>query len=262
MDYFNRTAKLIIGLPAVLLMLAGTSNAEVAAEDTTRVSISSQGLAGDRAALAKAEPSRDEYKALTLSGDRNKPTGDRNKSTGASGQQKTSGSESRSSESGTPNTDFWFYTADVELFTDRDRDGYYAGIDLLFDADSYYDIAEVYAVIYLSYEYGPWNEYAETEDFTIFGTSGEDEYIVETDLVEGYPTGNYDILIELYDTYDNALVATMGPEDTSELSILPLEDIGRDSPAETTQIVVNSGGGGSLSWLLLLGLAGVLARKR
>jgi len=250
MDYFNRTARLVLGLPVILLMLAGTSSAEVAAEDNSRVSITSQGLASDRATLAKAEPSRDEYKALALSGDRNKPTG-------ASGQQKTSGGESR-----TPNTDFWFYTADVELFTDRDRDGYYAGIDLLFDADTYYDIADVYAVIYLSYEYGPWNEYAETENFTILGTSGADEYIVETDLVEGYPTGNYDILIELYDAYDNALVATMGPEDTSELSILPLEDIGRDSPAGTTQIVVNSGGGGSLSWFLLLGLAGLLARRR
>lgn len=250
MDYFNQTARQVLGLSVILLMLAGTSSAEIAAEDNSRISISSQGFANDRAALKKAEPSRDEYKALTLSGDRNKPTG-------ANGQQKTSGGESR-----TPNTDFWFYTADVELFTDRDRDGYYAGIDLLFDADTYYDIADVYAVIYLSYEYGPWNEYAETENFTILGTSGADEYIVETDLVEGYPTGNYDILIELYDAYDNALVATMGPEDTSELSILPLEDIGRDAPAGTTQIVVNSGGGGSLSWFLLLGLVGVLARRR
>lgn len=255
MDYFNRTARLLLGLPVVLLMLAGTSNAEVAAEDTSRVSISTEGVASDRSALVQAEPSRDEYKALVVGGNRNKPTN--NAKASASGQRKTSGGESR-----TPNTDFWFYTADVELFTDRDRDGYYAGIDLLFDADTYFDIAEVYAVIYLSYEYGPWNEYAETENFTILGTSGADEYIVETDLVEGYPTGNYDILIELYDAYDNALVATIGPEDTSELSILPLEDIGRDSPVETTQIVVNSGGGGSLSWLLLLGLAGVLARKR
>ncbi len=250
MDYLNRTTRRVLGLPAVLLMLAGIGSGAAAAEDTARVSTSSQGLSSDRAAIVQAEPSRDEYKALTLSGERNKTMR-------ASGQQKASGSASR-----TPNTDFWFYTADVELFTDRDRDGYYAGIDLLFDADTYYDVAEVYAVIYLSYEYGPWNEYAETENFTLLGSSDVDEYIVETDLVEGYPTGNYDILIELYDTYDNALVATFGPEDTSELSILPLEDVGRDSPAGTTQIVVNSGGGGSLGWFLLLGLAGALARKR
>jgi len=250
MDYLNRTTRLVLGLPVALLMLTGAGNAEAPAEDATRVSASSQGLASDRAAMLKAEPSRDEYKALVVSGDRNKTTR-------AGGQQKASNSESR-----TPNTDFWFYSADVELFTDRDHDGYYAGISLLFDADTYYDIADVYAVLYLSYEYGPWNEYAETEDFTLFGTTGADDYIVETDLVEGYPTGNYDILIELYDAYDNALLATIGPEDTSDLSILPLEDVGRDSPAGTTQIVVNSGGGGSLGWFLLLGLAGVLARKR
>ncbi len=85
---------------------------------------------------------------------------------------------------------------------------------------------------------------------------------METDLVEGYPAGNYDILIELYDTYDNALVATLGPEDSSQLSILPLEDEGRDAPAGTTQIVVNSGGGGSFGWLLILGLLGASALRR
>ena len=101
-----------------------------------------------------------------------------------------------------------------------------------------------------------------TETFTIYGAAAGDEYGVETDLVEGYPTGNYDILIELYDTYDNALVATLGPEDSSQLSILPLEDVGWDTPAGTTQVVVNRGGGGSLSWLLILGLLGASALRR
>lgn len=251
MNTLNRTTKSIFGLPVAMLLLAASSQAVMAAEDGTRLSITSQGLASERGAIFEKEPSRDEYGALILSGDRNK-------STRVSGQQKISSNDAQ-----TPNTDFWFYTADVELFSDRDRDGYYSGISLLFDADTYYDVADVYAVIYLSYEYGAWNEYAATDDFTIFGASGTDEYVVETDLVEGYPTGNYDILIELFDAYDNSFVASIGPEDSSELSILPLEDTVRDAPAGTTQIVVNSGGGGALSWLLLLGLAGVgaLARK-
>ncbi len=250
MNHLKRTISIVLALPLVLLLT--TSYAAMAAEEDARISTTSQGLVSQGGAAATSEPSRDEYGALKLSGDRNKTAR-------ASGQQKSSNIESR-----TPNTDFWFYTADVELFTDRDRDGYYAGIDLLFDADTYYDVAEVYAVIYLSYEYGPWNEYAETEIFKIFGTSSDDEYIVETDLVAGYPTGNYDILIELYDAYDNAFVAEIGPEDTSELSILPLEDSNRDAPATvTTQVVVSRGGGGSLGWFLLLGLAfaGGLARK-
>ena len=251
MNFLKRRTLFVFGLPLALVFIAAVSQAAAAAEDGTRLSISSQGLVSQGGAAGGAEPSRDEYEALALSGDRNK-------STRATGQQKTSGSNAP-----LPNTDFWFYTADVELFADRDRDGYYAGIDLLFDADTYYDIADVYAVIYLSYEYGEWNEYAETEVFTIFGASSSDEYVVETDLVQGYPTGNYDILIELYDAYDDAFVASFGPEDTSELSILPLEDAARDAPATTTQIVVNSGGGGSLSWFLLLGLAaaGALTRR-
>lgn len=249
MNYLKRRTSIVLALPLALLLAA--SHAATATEEDTRISTTSQGLVSQGGATATSEPSRDEYGALELSGNRNKTAR-------ASGQQKSSNIDAR-----TPNTDFWFYTADVELFTDLDRDGYYAGIDLLFDADTYYDVADVYAVIYLSYEYGPWNEYAETDNFTIFGTSGDDEYIVETDLVAGYPTGNYDILIELYDAYDNSFLAVIGPEDTSELSILPLEDSGRDTPATvTTQVVVSRGGGGSLSWFLLLGLAGAGALAR
>jgi hypothetical protein len=151
---------------------------------------------------------------------------------------------------------FWFYDVDVTLFSDFDRDGYYFGIDLAFDADTNYAVADVYAVLYLSYEYGPWNEYAETEDFTIFGTSGTDDYAIETELVSGYPPGSYDILIELYDADTNAFLASIGPEGAADLSLLPLEDSTRDSYGGETQVVVNSGGG-SLGWLLLFGLLAV-----
>jgi hypothetical protein len=151
---------------------------------------------------------------------------------------------------------FWFYDVDVTLFSDFDRDGYYFGIDLLFDADTNYAFADVYAVIYLSYEYGPWNEYAETADFTLFGTSGTDDYTVETELVSGYPTGSYDILIELYDADTGYYLASIGPDEAVELSLLPLEDSTRDSIGGDTQVVVNSGGG-SVGWLLLLVLLAV-----
>jgi hypothetical protein len=150
---------------------------------------------------------------------------------------------------------FWFYDVDVALFSDVDRDGYYFGIDLEFDADTYYAEADVYAVLYLSYEYGPWNEYATTETITLFGSTDIDDYTIETELVSGYPTGSYDILIELYDAWDGTFLASIGPEDSSELSLLPLEDATRDSAGET-QVVINSGGG-SLGWLLLLGLFAV-----
>jgi hypothetical protein len=151
---------------------------------------------------------------------------------------------------------FWFYDVDVSLFSDFDRDGYYFGIDVLFDADTHYAVTDVYAVLYLSYEFGPWNEYAETADFTLFGTSGSDDYTVETELVSGYPTGNYDILIELYDADTNAWLASIGPEDAVDLSYLPLEDSTRDAGPGETQVVVNSGGG-SAGLLLLFSLLAV-----
>lgn len=252
MRNFPTKTWLPLGLSLVVVLYTAAVQAAAVSEDAERKTITSQGLVSEGGAKADREPATDEHQALTLAGKRGKPTR-------SAAQQKLSGNEAAS-----PDTDFWIYSADVELFLDEDRDGYFTAIDLLFDADTYYDVADVYAVLYLSYEYGPWNEYAETETFTIFGASAGDEYVVETDLVQGYPTGNYDILIELYDAYDNAFVASLGPEDTSELAILPLEDISRDAPAGTTQVVVNSGGGGSFGWFLIVGLVGasLLGRRR
>lgn len=165
------------------------------------------------------------------------------------------------------NEEFWFYSADIVLFGDADFDGFYSGIDLLFDADTIYSEADVYAVVYLSFEGGPWEEYAVTDTFTIFGASDNDDYSVVTDLVSGYPTGSYDVLIELFDAFNDDFLAFIGPDDTSELSFLPLEDIARDTPPETTTVVINteSGGGAAglwtLSGLILLFLSTRLIRR-
>ncbi len=193
--------------------------------------------------------SRDELAAFTTNGRRDK-TALRSFKAGAP-----------ANSTSLANTDFWFYLADVELFDDFDGDGYFSGIDLLFDADTYFSRAEVYAVVYLSLEGGPWTEYAETETFVINGTSGSDEYVIVTDLVAGYPTGSYDILIELFDAYDDAFVADMGPESTSELAFLPLEDAGRDTTGPAPRpITINHGsGGGAVDVLTLAILAFVAA---
>lgn len=171
-----------------------------------------------------------------------------------SAQAATGGAETQR----TINSDFWFFTADVILFGDVDRDGYYTGIDLLFDADTIYSFADVFAVVYLSEEGGPWEEYTETEVFEIRGATSDDEYVIVTDLVSGYPTGSYDILIELYDAFDGAFVAEIGPADTSELAFLPLEDEHRDEPFSSPHtVVVTHGGGGSLDVMTFAVLASI-----
>jgi hypothetical protein len=232
---------------ALLTVISATSAAAVVEEaGNKRVSNSTHSQGDGRENAVVIKESRDEYEPLGSSGESREKTRSRKQS------------KSSSLQSASANSDFWFYLADVELYGDSDRDGYYSGIDLLFDVDTYYSVADIYAVAYLSYEGGPWEEYAVTEDFTIFGASGSDDYVIVTDLVSGYPKGDYDILIEVFDADTSEFLAWYGPEDTSALAFLPLEDMDRDAPAPETRITVNSGGGGA-SDLMLLALLGAAA---
>jgi hypothetical protein len=238
---------------ALLIAISATSAAAVVAEDGDKRITHSTHYKGDgRDNAVVIKESRDEWGTQVSNGERREKT--------KSGAQ----SKTASRDAMSPNTDFWFYLADVELYGDSDRDGFYSGIDLLFDVDTYYSVADIYAVAYLSYEGGPWEEYAVTEDFTIFGSSGTDDYVIVTDLVSGYPTGDYDILIEVFDADTSEFLAFFGPEDSSELAFLPLEDMDRDTPVTETRITVNSGGGGAsdVFLLLLLGASAAVFRLR
>ena len=219
-------------------------------EEQGRLSVSTQSTRAERDNGFPGKTSEDEFTALELAGDRVAAKGSLSRSKPATQSMQA------------PNADFWFYTADVELFNDHDRDGYYHGIDLLFDADTYYAVADVYAVVYLSLDGGPWNEYAATEDFTLFGTSSEDDFVIVTELLAGYPSGSYDVLVELFDAYDNTFLAYFGPDDTSELAFLPLEDAGRDVADVPDVTVVNHHhGGGSTGAAFILVLALVVMRR-
>jgi len=219
-----------------------------------RVSVTSRIGKGGRNGNADGSSTTDEYDALRTSGERIQQ---------APGQSRSKVDSSVSALQST-SFDFWIYNADVILFSDDDHDGYFYGIDLLFDADTVYSVADVYAVVYLSYEGGPWEEYAITEDFTIFGESGSDEYVLITELMSGYPTGEYDILIELFDAYDSSFLASFGPEDTPDLAFLPLEDFNRDEPVVTEVSVAishGSGGGAAGSWFIAALFTLVLVRR-
>jgi hypothetical protein len=241
-----------------LFLIAGLmflSGAVLADESEKRLSVTTQTSGAVRGSGIDGIVTQDEFGALVTTGDRT--------STARSIVKSDAQSKAGVTTSNAPNIDFWFYSADVILFNDHDNDGFFYGIDLLFDADTYFDAVDVYAVVYLSYEGGPWNEYAATENFTIFSTSADDEYVIVTELLEGYPSGSYDLLIELFDAYDDSFLAYFGPEDTSELAFLALEDAEWDTPIEVPEvIVVHEHGGGALDWLLLLAMAGTALLAR
>jgi hypothetical protein len=246
-------ALFVAGLLA--LTVSGASQAAPDVTDSVRSSVSRHQAKGGRDNPTLTSESTDEYESLVTSGSRSKSN--------TRGGVAKLGSGSDTTQSGS--LDFWIYDADVQLFNDDDRDGYFHGIDLLFDADTIYSAAEIYAVVYLSLDFGPWNEYAVTEDFWIFGASGTDEYVLVTELMSGYPTGDYDLLIELFDADDNFFLTSFGPDETSALSFLPLEDFNRDAPIDDIPIAVSHGGGGAAdAWtigILLLLLVVRAARK-
>ena len=249
----NFAALFVAGLLA--LTVSGASQATADAADDLRSSVSRHTATGGRENPVVSSESTDEYDALATSGSRSK-------SNTRSGPAKL-GAGSNTAQSAS--LDFWIYDADVQLFNDDDRDGFFHGIDLLFDADTIYSAAEVYAVVYLSLDFGPWNEYGVTEDFWIFGASGTDEYVLVTELMSGYPTGDYDLLIELFDAVDHSFLTGFGPDETSALSFLPLEDFNRDAPIDDIPVAVSHGGGGAAdAWtisILLLLLVARAARK-
>lgn len=160
------------------------------------------------------------------------------------------------------NLDFWVFDAFAVIRDDFDFDGFRTRIELTFDVDTVFDQADVYAVMYLSLEGGPWTEYGVTDTFRIFGASGADQYFFDADLVSGFPTGYYDVLIEIYDTFDGRLVADFGPEDTAALFDLPLESVSLDNSNAPAVIVSNQGGGGSAGIISLGGLLAALALRR
>ena len=155
--------------------------------------------------------------------------------------------------------DTYVYDATTDLFSDRDGDGYFHHLRVRLDADTLFTSSVVYAEIYVSADGKAWELLYTTKDFTVFGSDPNDDYEIEADLMSGYSTGQYDVLIELHDAADSTLLDEYGPNESPEFSALPLEDSTRDGVAEDSG---GHGGGGAVSWLMLPGLLGALVLKR
>lgn len=150
--------------------------------------------------------------------------------------------------------EFRIFDASIRLFDDRDRDGYFTYFSVSFDIDTDYSEADVYAQLFLRGADGVWRFLYETEIFPIFGSASSDEYEIETELVSGYPTGAYDVMIRVYEAAYDDLVIQYGPGDSSAMSVAPLEDLSWDGlPPPSVSISSGSGGGGAMV-LELLGL--------
>ncbi len=130
-------------------------------------------------------------------------------------------------------SDFWFFDAGSTLRGDRDGDGFHREFRIRFDADVISGSAIVFARLYLR-RVGDldWLLYHETDDFEIIGEDGDDDYFVTTTLDDGWPTGDYDVLIDLCESGFPGIVATIGPVESGALALLPLEHTGLDLPIE------------------------------
>ncbi|ODB93295.1 hypothetical protein A3194_00945 [Candidatus Thiodiazotropha endoloripes] len=141
---------------------------------------------------------------------------------------------------------FSIFDARTVISRDDDDDGYYHRLSVSFDADVISGRAWVYAELYLSLEGGPWNRYYTTESFPIDRDDSDDDYEVVTRLLDGYPSGYYDVLIELYDADNDAFLVEYGPYDDRDLRALPLEDSYRDGDD------YYHGGGGAMGLSMIL----------
>ena len=149
------------------------------------------------------------------------------------------------------NPDFWIYDAWLTLHTDEDYDGYYSHFTVEFDADSAYVQTDVYARLYLSRS-DVFEEYHTTSIFTINGDSSDDSFLVESELLTGFPSSEYELLIELYDAYDDSLVATFDGYNDVDLTLISLESKNYDVPPPVDSVVVVRESGGSFGYLMLL----------
>lgn len=152
--------------------------------------------------------------------------------------------------------DFWIYDAFITLNVDEDFDGFYSNFSVEFDADTVFTNAGVYARLYLS-RGSVFEEFHTTSIFFIEGDSSQDGFVVDSELLSGFPPGDYELLIELYDSIDDALVATFDGTNDADLTFISLES--KTFEDDGTVIIVEEGG--SFGYLVLLVLPILIRRQ-
>lgn len=238
--------KPIILLSALLMALSGVVNAE-----TLKVKSVERQLGEQSQAIIKQGAHGAQAKGLSK-----QAQSDNSKDSGHAAKQAAPGRTLLQRTEQVSNPDFWIYDAFVTLNVDEDFDGYYSDFTVEFDADSIYTDVAVYARLYLS-RGDVFEEYHTTSIFIIDGDSSQDAFVVESELLSGFPPGDYEVLIELYDAIDDSLVAIFDGNNDADLTFISLES----KTYEETQSVIIIEEGGSFGYLLLLGLSLMIHRR-
>ncbi len=136
----------------------------------------------------------------------------------------------------------FIYDAAVLLKSDIDGDGYYSEIRVDFDVDAsvaaYYD---VYAELYIR-EQGTsqWTHYFTTDVFEIYFDDSDDDYHVTTSFNDGFPPGNYEIAIDLFEYGYSGTVDIIDATYDGDLGNLPIEDVSFEQTQPDTNVSIST----------------------
>lgn len=156
--------------------------------------------------------------------------------------------------------EFWIYDTWVTLDNDIDYDGYHSTFSVEFDADTIFTSAPVYAVLYVG-KNDRYDAIHVSSEFYIYGEDSTDSFTIESTLVSGFPTSDYDVLLELYDADTETLVAYSDSYDNADFAYLPLESENNEYVVEETVVIVEEHGG-STTFLSLFALGLIASARR
>ncbi|MFT5711826.1 MAG: hypothetical protein ACI9DQ_000223 [Glaciecola sp.] len=145
-------------------------------------------------------------------------------------------------------TDFWIYDSFVTFTADIDYDGYYSSFTLEFDVDTIYTSAPIYAVIYTSTS-DLFRPFYTTDIYAINGDNTQDAIIIESDLLTGFPSNDYELMVMIYDADTDEVVAITDGTDDADLAYLSLESEDYEY-VESVKVVVVEHGGALPIWLI------------
>ena len=117
----------------------------------------------------------------------------------------------------------WIVSVGSSVYSDFDNDGFFTHFNLPFDADVDYGDEWVFASILLRTGEADYELFHTSDIFEIHDSSSFDKYRLESELVRNYPTGYYDVRIELRQAYNDSLLDVVDASSNRTLFALPLE---------------------------------------